>query len=200
MKIETKRLQITELRLNMAEDISRNSLDEDTRRFTPDEVFATPEEASETIAFLLICRMSGNGPQVLAVQLQDGTNIGYVQAVPLEDTDQWEIGYHIGEAYRSQGYAAEAVQAVPLEDTDQWEIGYHIGEAYRSQGYAAEAVQAFLPEILPALGISEIAGICLSDNLASRKVLERCGFVLEKEGPGPYQGSVQPICRYLYHA
>ena len=169
MKIETKRLQITELRLNMAEDISRNSLDEDTRRFTPDEVFATPEEASETIAFLLICRMSGNGPQVLAVQLQDGTNIGYVQAVPLEDTDQWEIGYHIG-------------------------------EAYRSQGYAAEAVQAFLPEILPALGISEIAGICLSDNLASRKVLERCGFVLEKEGPGPYQGSVQPICRYLYHA
>lgn len=169
MKIETKRLQITELRLSMAEDISRNSLDEDTRRFTPDEVFETPEAASETITFLMICRMSGNGPQVLAVQLQDGTNIGYVQAVPLEDTDQWEIGYHIG-------------------------------EAYRSQGYATEAVQAFLSEFLSALHLSEIAGICLADNHASRKVLERCGFALQKEGPGPYQGSVQPICRYLYHA
>ncbi len=167
MKIETKRLQITELRLNMAEDISRNSLDQETRRFTPDEVFETPEAATETIAFLMICRMSGHGPQVLAVQLLDGTYIGYVQAVPLEDTDQWEIGYHIG-------------------------------EAYRSHGYATEAVQAFLPEILPALGLSEIAGICLADNQASRKVMERCGFLLEKEGPGPYQGSVQPICRYLY--
>ena len=51
MKIETERLVITEFDLSMAEDVHKNSLDEDTRRFVPDEVFETVEEAKETIEF-----------------------------------------------------------------------------------------------------------------------------------------------------
>ena len=43
--IETERLIITEFDESMAEDVHKNSLDEDVRRFVPDEVFETVEDA-----------------------------------------------------------------------------------------------------------------------------------------------------------
>ena len=46
-RIETERLLITEMTMEMAQDVHENSLDEDVRRFVPDEVFETPEEARE---------------------------------------------------------------------------------------------------------------------------------------------------------
>ena len=49
MYIETERLIITEFTLDMAESVHINSLDEDNRRFVPDEVFETIDEAKETI-------------------------------------------------------------------------------------------------------------------------------------------------------
>ena len=91
------------------------------------------------------------------------------------------------------------VQAVPLAP-DAWEIGYHIGERYTKCGYCTEALRAFLPVILPMLGLDRMSGVCLADNAASRKVMERCGFVLEYEGIGPYQGSDCRICRYRFEA
>lgn len=110
MRIETKRLIITEFDMGMAESVQRSSLDEDTRRFVPDEVFETVAEAAEAVAFLMGCYTSGEGPLVYPVLQKDGTFVGYVQAVPMEDGN-WEIGYHIGAAYTGRGYATEAVRA-----------------------------------------------------------------------------------------
>lgn len=110
MKIETKRLKITELTMDMAESVHKESLDEDNRRFVPDEVFETVEEATETVEFLIGVYENGNGPLVYPVLLKDGTYIGYVQAVPFDD-GTWEVGYHIGKNYTKQGYATEAVTA-----------------------------------------------------------------------------------------
>lgn len=166
MKIETERLIITEFTMDMAESVHRNSLDEDNRRFVPDEVFETVEEAADTIEFLMGCYSSGEGPLVYPVLRKDGVNVGYVQAVPL--------------------------------DEGGWEVGYHIGGDYTRQGYATEAVRAFLPVILPRLGVSQIAGVCLAENLGSIQVMERCGFVKEFEGPGNYQGQERQICKYRY--
>ena len=165
-KIETPRLLITRFRMNMAEAVHLNSLDADTRRFVPDEVFETVDEAAETLEFLIHCCASGEGPQVYPVLLKDGTNIGYVQAVPLED--------------------------------GSWEVGYHIGSRYTGQGYATEALRAFLPVAMNQLGITRIAGICLADNLASRKVMEHCGFTLQFDGRGAYQDKEQHVCKYLF--
>lgn len=166
MRIETQRLVITRFTMDMAEAVHLNSLDEDNRRFVPDEVFETVEEAADTVEFLMGVYENGDGPLVYPVLLKDGTYIGYVQSVPFDD--------------------------------GTWEIGYHIGENYTRKGYATEAVQAFLPVIMPKLGLERIKGICLADNKASVKVMERCGFVKEFEGVGPYQGAERPICRYYY--
>ena len=103
MRIETERLVITKFDLSMAESVHKNSLDEDNRRFVPDEVFETVEHAKETIEFLMSVYESGDGPLVYPVLLNDGTNIGYVQLVPIEEG--YEIGYHIGKEYTNNGYA-----------------------------------------------------------------------------------------------
>ena len=166
MRIETKRLIITQFTMDMAQAVHLQSLDEDNRRFVPDEVFETVEDAADTVGFLMGVYENGDGPLVYPVLLKDGTYIGYVQAVPFDD--------------------------------GTWEIGYHIGADYTKKGYATEAVKAFLPVILPKLGLSRIKGICLADNKASVKVMERCAFTKEFEGEGPYQGNQRRICRYYF--
>ena len=111
MRIETDRLLITEFSMDMAEDVHRNSLDEDTGRFMPDEVFDTVEAAAEAIAFLMTQYGRTDGPLVYPVMLKEsGENIGYVQAAPLADGGR-EIGYHIAKQHTGKGYATEAVRA-----------------------------------------------------------------------------------------
>ena len=167
MNIKTERLFITKFTLEMAEAVHLNSLDEDNRKFNPDEVFETIEEAKDTVEFLMSVYDNGDGPLVYPVVLLDGTNIGYVQAVPMDD--------------------------------DKWEIGYHIGKNYTGKGYATEAVKAFLPVIMEQLNITEMLGICVVENKASVKVMEKTGFVKEFEGMGSYQGEDREICRYTYY-
>ena len=111
MRIETERLEITEFTPDMAQAVHENSLDEDNRRFVPDEVFETVEEAQETIDFLISQYGRTEGPLAYPVITKvGGENIGYVQMVPL-DGGIWEIGYHIAKKHTGNGYATEAVRA-----------------------------------------------------------------------------------------
>ncbi len=111
--IKTERLTIAEFAPEMAARVSALSLDEDNRRFLPDEVFETAEIAAEVIAELSALYGTTGGPLVYPVLL-DGDPIGHVEAVPLGDGG-WEIGYHIGKGYAGRGYATEAVRAFAPE-------------------------------------------------------------------------------------
>ena len=168
MQLKTDRLIITKFTLDMVQAVHQNSLDEDTRRFLPDEVFETVDAAKETIIFLMSQyeKSEADGSLVYPVLLADGTNIGYVQAVPTEN--------------------------------GEWEIGYHIAKQYTSKGYATEAVTAFLPEIMKKLHLKTIYGICDAENIASCKVLEKCGFKMEFEGQGLYQGKIRQIKKSVF--
>ena len=107
--VKTERLYITEFTLDMVEAVHRNSLDEDNRKFNPNEVFETIEDAQDTVEFLMSVYENSEGPLVYPILLTDGANIGYVQAVPM-DEGKWEVGYHIAKAYTGNGYATEAVK------------------------------------------------------------------------------------------
>ncbi len=164
MRIETERLVITEFTLDMARAVHLGSLDEDTRRFLPDEVFETEDAAREVIADLMGCYGGTDGPLVYPM-LHGGEYAGYVQAVPCEDG---------------------------------WEIGYHTAAGFTGRGFATEAVRAFLPVVMEHLGIAEMAGVCLTENAASVRVLEKCGFRRVFEGLGMYQGDMRPIVKMVY--
>lgn len=111
MFIETERLIITEFTMDMAQVVQENSVDEDNRRFVPDEVWETVEEAEETLAFLISQYGSFEGPLVYPVIVKaTNDNAGYVQLCPIEN-GQWEVGYHIAKGFTGRGYATEAVKA-----------------------------------------------------------------------------------------
>ena len=83
----------------MVEAVHLNSLDEDNIKFNPNEVFKTMEEAQDTVEFLMSVYEKRIWPLVYPVLLTDGTNIGYVQAVPMDD-GKWEIRYvHIAKEF-----------------------------------------------------------------------------------------------------
>ena len=108
LRVATERLVITALTEDMAGAIQRQSLDAATRRFLPDEVFDTLEEAQKTVRELIQAYQSPDGPFVQAV-LHGHALVGYVQLCRIGEG--WEIGYHIGEEYRGRGYAPESVRA-----------------------------------------------------------------------------------------
>ena len=106
--IENDRLQIVRMNQSMYYDIYKNSQDDNNRKFVPDEVFNSLEEASEVVNQIINCYDSKDGPFVYAViRKKDNINLGYVQLVKIEEG--WEIGYHIAEIYAGNGYATEAV-------------------------------------------------------------------------------------------
>ena len=62
------------------------------------------------------------------------------------------------------------------------ELGYGIDEEYRGWGYATEAVETILQWAFDQPGVSSVAAETEPDNAASRRVLEKCGFVPAGEG------------------
>ena len=52
--------------------------------------------------------------------------------------------------------------------------------------------------MMKKLQIEEMKGICLSENKASVRVLEKCGFEKQFEGPGIYQGKRKNICIFRF--
>lgn len=167
MNIKTLRLTITTFSSDMAQSVYENSQDDDTRRFVPDEVYDSVEEARAAIEFLMSRYDSADGPFVYPIITNDdGKNIGYVQLCQIDD--------------------------------GSWEIGYHIAKEFTGQGYATEAVKAFLPVMAKKLNINEVYGICLVENTASLRVLEKCGFVQIYQGAGNYQGKEAQIVKTVW--
>ncbi|MCR5436067.1 MAG: GNAT family N-acetyltransferase [Treponema sp.] len=168
MNIKSSRLTIKTFSLDMAQSVYENSQDDDTRRFVPDEVYDSVEEARAAIEFLMSRYDSADGPFVYPIITNDGgKNIGYVQLCKLEEEGAWEIGYHIA-------------------------------KEFTGKGYATEAVRAFLPAMAKKLNIKEVYGICLAENTASVRVLEKCGFVQVYQGSGNYQGKEAEIVRSVW--
>jgi RimJ/RimL family protein N-acetyltransferase len=165
MNLKTDRLLITDFTPDMARDVHLGSLDDDTRRFLPDEVFETEEIAASVIADLIACYTGTEGPFVHPM-LANGAYAGYVQLVPIDDSC--------------------------------WEIGYHTINSMAGRGYATEAVRAFLPVMMDRLGLTQVAGICDAENIASIRVLEKCGFTRVYEGEALYHGEMKPVVKTVY--
>lgn len=58
-------------------------------------------------------------------------------------------------------------------------FGYWIGQPFARQGYMREALLALTHHAFTRLDLSRLEAACLPENVASRGVLEKCGFKYE---------------------
>ena len=55
-------------------------------------------------------------------------------------------------------------------------LGYWVGSKFSNQGHMTRALKALVPFAFRTLGLHRIEAACLTGNLASQKLLARCGF------------------------
>lgn len=58
-------------------------------------------------------------------------------------------------------------------------LGYWVGAAHVRRGYATAAVQALAAHAFGTIDLNRLAAACQPENIASQKLLERCGFTRE---------------------
>ena len=87
-----------------------------------------------------------------------------------------EDGIHIGDLC-FKGY----------EDGKNPEVGYGINDEFQGRGYATEATKLALEWAFSQSGVMAVEAETDPDNIASQKVLEKCGFnatgTIGEEGP-----------------
>ena len=64
---------------------------------------------------------------------------------------------------------------------DEWDIGYNVRKTHWGKGYATEMVRALI-EFAKGIGATAIVTTVAQENIASCRVLEKCGFVVEGTG------------------
>lgn len=61
------------------------------------------------------------------------------------------------------------------------ELGYELNPDWQSKGYMQEALEALIQFDFTKLGFRVITALTHPDNLASVRILERCGFIQDQE-------------------
>ncbi|MBL6448398.1 GNAT family N-acetyltransferase [Fulvivirga sp. 29W222] len=104
-----------------------------------------------------------------------------------EDAIVWisktRSGMQLGKQYTfGIEYDKRIVGAIGLKVDDsnnEAEVGYWLGEEYWNKGLCTDALQAVVRFGLDSLKLHKINGSYLSHNLASSRVLNKCGFIVD---------------------
>jgi len=149
IKIETSRLILRPVTASDAAAMSRNSKQPAAARFLSDMVWDTDEKAHAFIQWFNAEKYNVDTPHVfLTVTMKgNGQLIGFVGVGP-----KAELGNEI-------------------------ELGYLISEEYYNNGYATEAGKAMIWWAFEEAGQDVLSAIVSPENPASRRVLEKLGFV-----------------------
>src|SRR5262249_23709781 len=73
------------------------------------------------------------------------------------------------------------LRKVVVEGQDEVEIGYAILPEFWRQGFATEIAMACANVAFTTPGLTELIAFTLPTNFASRRVMEKCGFVFERD-------------------
>lgn len=126
--------------------------------------------------------------QFIESQMIDVLKLAYTEMLNgcLNNPNQWEW-YAIWMIELKDGTHIGELCFKGLDSNGIAEIGYGISEKYRNNGYAAEAVKAVLEWTFNNPNVTSIEAETDSENAASKRVLEKCGFIFNgkigEEGP-----------------
>lgn len=151
-----------------AQDLMRLNAEPSTRRWLPTHVYANPDDAAAAVAYLIAQYASSGDPR----------RGPYVVGV-VRRQDQQLLG-HVGFS--------------PLRDGV--EVSYAIAEQARGQGHGTEVLTRACACAAAAFGLRDIAALTASANVASRRTLERSGFVSTGTETLRFRGVEQSVSTY----
>lgn len=64
-------------------------------------------------------------------------------------------------------------------DDGRVEVSYMISPAVQGKGYASEAIRGVIRYAFSVLGFTRVQARCVAENLASERVMQKCGMQLE---------------------
>ena len=149
---ETEHLLIRKFDINDADKLFENHLEEEVKKWIPNESYADIEETLGAIKFYVDCVDNKHLPYVLAVELK-------------------ETGELVGDT------GVNEVEGKPQEV----EIGYGICRKHSGKGYATELVKAMTEFIVETFNINVLYGRVMRGNNASVRVMEKSGYHYVRE-------------------
>ena len=162
---ETHRLRVRPFTPDDAAALYQNHLEDEVKKWIPNESYKDLEEAQGAIDFFAACVRNGELPYVLAVILK-------------------ETGELIGDT------GINEVDGCP----GQAEIGYTICKKHSGKGLATELVPAMIEFVRARFPIQCLQGRVMKGNAASVRVLEKNGFLFLREEQNaeddPYQNGM----------
>ena len=142
------------------------------RTYLPDQVYKDEQHASAVLNYLI-------GHCVISAT---PTKTPYVYGICLKENDTL-IG-HIGLS----------------PSNGQVEVGYAIADEFQGRGFASEAVTVMSHWAIPRFSLPCLIAIVARDNVASCRVLERCGYVQSDESTRSLHGRAQLVRTYRWVA
>ena len=111
---DTEHLKIRKFKMEDAQRLYENHLEEEVKKWIPNESYADIKEAQGAINFFVDCVNNRHLPYVLAVELKEtGELIGDTGVNEVEGkTNEVEIGYGICQKHSGKGYATELLKAM----------------------------------------------------------------------------------------
>lgn len=98
------------------------------------------------------------------------------------------------------GWAGLSIPTFLPEILPAVEVGWRLGKQHRGHGFATEAGQAWIRYGFDELGLRSIVSICEPENTASKAVMQRLGFILERETTHPAHGVPLHVMSLSYDA
>ena len=77
------------------------------------------------------------------------------------------------------------------QDRQLFQVGYNIMKTHWNHGYTTEAMKAILHFASVHLGIKKVAGGHAKENLASARVIEKLGFVYDRDDITPHVDGIK---------
>ena len=126
-------------------------------------------------------------PQVMATLSADGSIFTEDQTREFlqRAAEHWSVHdfglwiFHSSSTSDFVGYGG--IKHAVVEDRDEIELAYAVGSAHWKMGFATEMSEAALKVGFEELRLERIVAFTLPHNKRSRSVMERCGFVYQRD-------------------
>ncbi len=158
--LETERVTLREFTLADEDNLFELDSDPEVMRYLTDGVPSSREQVRAGVARTLALTAKHHGRFGLwaALEKQSGAFMGWFHFRPSRSAP---------------------------DDTKRIELGYRLKRAFWGAGYATEVSRALIEKGFRDLDVDEVFAITKKPNLASRRVMEKCGlsFVREYDDP-----------------